>query len=45
MNAIKRNAGRAIQAAEAAYPDTSVETAPLYKTTLQSMAYSALGIM
>ena len=45
INAIKRNAGRAIQAAEAAYADPSAETAPLYKTTLQSMAYSALGIM
>jgi tetratricopeptide (TPR) repeat protein len=45
VSAIKRNAGRAIQAAEAAYADTSVETVPLYKTTLQSMAYSALGIM
>jgi len=45
VNAIKRNAGRAIQAAETAYADTSAETTPLYKTTLQSMAYSALGIM
>ncbi|MBZ5508620.1 MAG: hypothetical protein LAO78_24435 [Acidobacteriia bacterium] len=45
VSAIKHNAGRAIQAAEAAYANTSAETAPLYKTTLQSMAYSAMGIM
>jgi len=42
--AIKRNAARGIQATEAGYPGNS-GTAPLYKTTLQSMAYSALGIM
>jgi tetratricopeptide (TPR) repeat protein len=42
--AIKRNAARGIQAAEAGYPGNS-GTAPLYKTTLQAMAYSALGIM
>jgi tetratricopeptide (TPR) repeat protein len=42
--AIKRNAARGIQAAEASYPDNS-GTAPIYKTTLQAMAYSALGIM
>src|ERR1051326_912577 len=42
--AIKRNATRGIQAAEAGYPGNS-GTAPLYKTTLQAMAYSALGIM
>jgi tetratricopeptide (TPR) repeat protein len=41
---IKRNATRGIQAAEAGYPGTS-GTAPLYKTTIQAMAYSALGIM
>ena len=42
--AIKRNAARGIQAAEAGYPGNA-GTAPLYKTTLQAMAYSALGIM
>jgi tetratricopeptide (TPR) repeat protein len=42
--AIKRNAARGIQAAEAGYPGNS-GTAPLYKTTLQAMAYSALGMM
>lgn len=42
--AIKRNAARGIQAAEAGYQGNS-GTAPLYKTTLQAMAYSALGIM
>jgi tetratricopeptide (TPR) repeat protein len=40
---IKRNASRAIQAAETGY--TGSATAGLYKSTLQSMAYSALGIM
>lgn len=44
INAIKRNAGRAIQSAEAGYAPAS-ESALLYKTTLESMAYSALGIM
>ena len=44
ITAIKRNAARGIQAAEAGYPGNS-GTAPLYKTTLQAMAYSALGIM
>lgn len=43
-SAIKRNASRAIQSAEKEYPPGN-ETAELYKTTLQSMAYSALGIM
>jgi tetratricopeptide (TPR) repeat protein len=42
--AIKRNATRGIQAAEAGYPGNT-GTAPLYKTTLQAMAHSALGIM
>jgi tetratricopeptide (TPR) repeat protein len=42
--AIKRNATRGIQAAEAGYPGNS-GTASLYKTTLQAMAYSAIGIM
>jgi tetratricopeptide (TPR) repeat protein len=45
ISAIKHNAGRAIQAAEAGYSATSTGGAPIYKTTLQSMAYSALGIM
>jgi Na+-transporting methylmalonyl-CoA/oxaloacetate decarboxylase gamma subunit len=40
VSTIRHNASRAIQAAEAGY---SGET--IYKTTLQSMAYSALGIM
>lgn len=44
INAIKHNATRAIQAAEAGYSEVS-PGAPIYKTTLQSMAYSALGIM
>lgn len=43
VSAIKRNASRAIQAAEAGYPGT--DGAAAYKMTLQSMAYSALGIM
>jgi len=40
VSTIKHNASRAIQAAEAGYSGKTV-----YKTTLQSMAYSALGIM
>lgn len=44
ITAIKRNAAHGIQAAEAGYPGNT-GTAPLYKTTLQAMAYSALGIM
>jgi tetratricopeptide (TPR) repeat protein len=48
VGTIKRNATRAIQAAETGYAggpaDVSATTA-IYKTTLQSMAYSALGIM
>jgi tetratricopeptide (TPR) repeat protein len=44
ITAIKRNATRGIQAAEAGYPN-NIGTAPLYKTTLQAMAHSALGIM
>lgn len=44
INAIKRNATRGIQAAGAEYSSQN-EAAALYKTTLQSMAYSALGIM
>jgi tetratricopeptide (TPR) repeat protein len=44
IGTIKRNATRAIQAAETGYTPAN-ESAALYKTTLQSMAYSALGIM
>jgi tetratricopeptide (TPR) repeat protein len=44
IGTIKRNATRAIQAAEAGYTPAS-ESATLYKTTLQSMAYAALGIV
>jgi tetratricopeptide (TPR) repeat protein len=44
VSTIRHNASRAIQAADASYPDTAGE-AGVYKTTLQSMAYSALGIM
>jgi tetratricopeptide (TPR) repeat protein len=40
VSTIKHNASRAIQAAEVGYSGGTV-----YKTTLQSMAYSALGIM
>ena len=43
VSTIKHNASRAIPAAEAGYPGTDAGAA--YKTTLQSMAYSALGIM
>ena len=45
---IKRNANRAIQTAETSFgyaPSTGPQTAAVYKTTLQSMAYAALGIM
>src|SRR5262249_39612210 len=44
VGVIKRNATHAIQSAEAGYTPVS-DSAVLYKTTLQSMAYSALGIM
>jgi tetratricopeptide (TPR) repeat protein len=40
VSTIKHNAARAIQAAEAGFSGGTV-----YKTTLQSMAYSALGMM
>jgi tetratricopeptide (TPR) repeat protein len=43
VNSIKHNATRAIQAAEAGYSGESDGTA-VYKTTLQAMAYAALGI-
>src|ERR1700757_4321031 len=43
ISTIKHSASHAIQAAEAGYPDPSGGAAA-YKTTLQSMAYSALGI-
>jgi tetratricopeptide (TPR) repeat protein len=48
VGTIKRNATRAIQTAEAGYASglTGTETtAAVYRTTLQAMAYSALGIM
>src|SRR5262249_11665690 len=46
VGAIQRNAGRAIQSAESGFGSAgATSTAVLYKTTLQSMAYSALGIM
>lgn len=43
VSTIKHNASRAIQAAEVGYSGAS-DGAAVYKTTLQSMAYSALGI-
>lgn len=43
VSTIKHNATRAIQAAEAGYSGES-DGAAVYKTTLQSMAYAALGI-
>jgi tetratricopeptide (TPR) repeat protein len=43
VSTVKHNASRAIQAAETGYPGTAASAA--YKMTLQSMAYSALGIM
>src|SRR5579864_9616517 len=43
VSTIKHNASRAIQAAESGYPGASARAA-VYRTTLQSMAYSALGI-
>lgn len=45
IGTIKRNATRAIQSAEAGYSNGSTGTAAVYKTTLQAMAFSALGIM
>jgi tetratricopeptide (TPR) repeat protein len=45
IGTIKRNATRAIQAAEAGYAGAPADASSVYKTTLQSMAYSALGIM
>lgn len=44
VSTIKHNASHAIQAAEAGYSEASGGVG-VYKTTLQSMAYSALGIM
>ena len=44
VSTIKHSASHAIQAAEAGYSEPSGGAAT-YKTTLQSMAYSALGIM
>jgi tetratricopeptide (TPR) repeat protein len=45
ISTIKRNSARAIQSAEAGYVGAPGSSAAVYKTTLQSMAYSALGIM
>ena len=46
VGAISRNATRAIQSAENGFGSAGASsTAALYKNTLQSMAYSALGIM
>lgn len=44
ISTIKHNATRAIQMAEAGYSER-LTAGTAYKTTLQSMAYSALGIM
>jgi hypothetical protein len=44
VGTIKRNAARAIQVAEASYTGPA-KTTQIYKSTLQAMAYSALGIM
>jgi tetratricopeptide (TPR) repeat protein len=45
VGTVKRNAARAIQTAETSYSDSAGESAGAYKTTLQAMAYSALGLM
>jgi len=45
MTVIKRNAMRAIQVAETGYAGNTAESAAAYKTMLESMAYSALGLM
>jgi tetratricopeptide (TPR) repeat protein len=42
---VKRNANRAIQIAENGFSSSNSPNVALYKTTLQSMAYSALGIV
>ncbi len=42
---VKRNANRAIQAAENSFSSADSPGSALYKTTLQSMAYSALGLV
>jgi phosphate-selective porin len=44
VGTVKRNAARAIQIAEASYSGPA-KTTQIYKSTLQAMAYSALGIM
>jgi tetratricopeptide (TPR) repeat protein len=44
VGTVKRNAARAIQIAEASYTGPA-KTTQIYKSTLQAMAYSALGIM
>jgi tetratricopeptide (TPR) repeat protein len=45
IGTIKRNATRAIQTAEASYASSAGAATRIYKSTLQAMAYSALGIM
>jgi hypothetical protein len=45
IETIRHNAARAIQAAEAGYAGSPSNTTQIYKSTLESMAYSALGIM
>jgi len=48
IGAIKHNVARAIQSAETGYSASGTNGEPgstMYKTTLQAMAYSALGIM
>lgn len=44
VGTVKRNAARAIQIAETSYSGPA-KTTQIYKSTLQAMAYSALGIM
>jgi tetratricopeptide (TPR) repeat protein len=45
IGTIKRNATRAIQTAESSYASSAGDATQIYKSTLQAMAYSALGIM
>lgn len=45
VGVVKRNANRAIQVAESSFGSSELPGAQLYKATLQSMAYSALGIV
>ena len=44
LGIVKRNAVRAIQVAENGFSSSNAPGAALYKTTLQSMAYSAMGV-